>query len=184
MKTLTMTTIATLLLMIMLIGCSSTPDTVPSTSGNEPLVVFLVRHGEKADLSRDPDLSAAGRERATALARVLRSAEIEYVHSSDFIRTRETAAPTAAEYGLEVELYDHRNLPTLVEKLRRTGGRHLVVGHSTTTPSMADLLGGKSGSAINEKGEFDRLYIISIGSDGSASSVMMRYGKPYSPGQE
>jgi broad specificity phosphatase PhoE len=184
MKTLAMITIATSLLMIMLTGCSSTPDTGPSASGHEPLMVFLVRHGEKADLSRDPELSAAGRERVAELARVLRSAEIEYVHSSDFIRTRGTAAPTAAEYGLEVELYDHRDLPALVEKLRRKGGRHLVVGHSTTTPSMAELLGGKPGSAINEKGEFDRLYIISIGSDGSASSVMMRYGKPYYPDQE
>ena len=184
MKTLTMTTIATSLLMVMLIGCSLTPDTVPSALGHEPLVVFLVRHGEKADLSEDPELSAAGRERAAALARALRSAEIEYVHSSDFIRTRKTAAPTAAQYGLEVELYDHRDLPTLVEKLRRTGGRHLVVGHSTTTPSMAELLGGKPMSAINEKGEFDRLYIISIGSDGLISSVMMRCGKPYYPGQK
>ncbi|MCH7675764.1 histidine phosphatase family protein [candidate division KSB1 bacterium] len=47
-------------------------------------MVFLVRHGEKADLSDNPELSAAGHERAAALARNLRSAEIEYVHSSDF----------------------------------------------------------------------------------------------------
>jgi phosphohistidine phosphatase SixA len=183
MKTLTMTTIATSLLMITLIGCTSAPDTVPSASGHEPLVVFLVRHGEKADLSEDPELSAAGRERAAALARALRSAEIEYVHSSDFIRTRGTAAPIAAEYGLEVEPYDHRDLPALVEKLLRTGGRHLVVGHSTTTPSIVELLGGKPSSAIIQEGEFDRLYIVTIGRDGASSSVMMRYGKPYYPGQ-
>ena len=143
-----------------------------------------MRHGEKADLSKDPELSAVGRKRAAALAKTLRSAEIEYIHSSDFVRTRSTAAPTATEYGLEVELYDPRDLSTLVEKLRRTGGRHLVVGHSTTTPSMAELLGGKPQSAINEKGEFDRLYIVTIGRDGAASSVMMRYGKPYYPGQK
>ena len=45
---------------------------------------------------------------------VLGYAEIEYVHSSDFIRTRGTAAPTAAEHGLEVKLYDPRELPALV----------------------------------------------------------------------
>ena len=185
MKTLTLKilTLAASLLTIMLIGCSPTADTVPSASEHDPLVVFLVRHAEKADLSEDPELSSAGRERAEALARTLRSAEIEYVHSSDFIRTRGTAAPTAAEHGLEVELYDPRDLPALVEKLRRTGGRHLVVGHSQTTPPMVELLGGKPGSTINEEGEFDRLYIVTIGTDGAASSVMMRYGRPYYPGQ-
>ena len=182
-KQLTVSTIASLILTITLLGCSSNPDTVPSASEHEPLLVFLVRHGEKVDASEDPELSAAGRNRATALARILRSAEVEYVHSSDFIRTRDTAAPTAIAHGLEVELYDPRDLPTLAETLRRTGGRHLVVGHSTTTPPMVELLGGKSSSAINEEGEFDRLYIVTIGRDGVAQSVVLRYGKAYDPGQ-
>jgi probable phosphoglycerate mutase len=176
--------IAILLIAITLIGCSSETDTVPSASVHEPVVVFLVRHGEKVDDSQDAELSDAGRERAEALARILRSAKIEYVHSSDYIRTRETAAPTAAEHGLDVELYDPRDLPALIEKLRRVGGRHLVVGHSNTTPQMAELLGGGSGSAINEEGEYDRLYIVTVGRDGAASSVMIRYGKPYKPVQK
>jgi phosphohistidine phosphatase SixA len=113
------------------------------------------------------------------LAGTLRSAEIEYVHSSDYVRTRDTATPSAAEFGVEVDLYDPRDLPALVEKLRGTGGRHLVVGHSNTTPSMTELLGGEPGSAIEEGGEYDRLYIVTIGRDGAASSVMMRYGKAY-----
>jgi phosphohistidine phosphatase SixA len=176
--------IATVLLTITLIGCSSKADTVSFASEQQPLVVFLVRHGEKADLSRDAELSAAGLERAATLATTLRSAEIEYVHSSDFIRTRNTAAPTATEHGLEVGLYDPRDLPTLVEKLRRTGGRHLVVGHSNTTPQVVELLGGEPSLAIDEPGEYDRLYIVTIGSDGAASSVMMRYGTAYYPGPE
>ncbi len=181
MKTLTVFGIVTALLTATLIGCSSKADTDSSALEHWPLVVFLVRHGEKADLSKDPELSAAGRERAAALAKTLRSAEIEYIHSSDFIRTRSTVAPTATEYGLEVELYDHRDLPALVEKLRRTGDRHLVVGHSTTTPSMVELLGGDPSLVIKEE-EFDRLYIVTIGKDGVASSVLMRYGKAYYPG--
>ena len=57
-------------------------------------------------------------------------------------------------------------------------GRHLVVGHSTTTPSAIELLGGKPNSTINEA-EFDRLYIVTIGKDGAASSMMMHYGEVY-----
>jgi phosphohistidine phosphatase SixA len=180
---LTVSAIATLLFVNTLIGCSAKPDSVPAASEHEPLVVFLVRHGEKADVSKDPELSPAGRERAAALATALRSAEIEHVHSSDFIRTRDTAAPIATEYGLEVELYDPRDLTSLVDKLRRIGGRHLVVGHSNTTPQMVESLGGEPSSVIHEESEFDRLYIVTIGRDGEASSVMLRYGEAYDPGQ-
>ena len=182
MTRLSMATVATLLLTITSIGCSSTPDTVLPASTSQPLVVFPVRHGEKSDRGKDPQLSVAGRERAVILANILRNAKIEYIHSSDYIRTRETAAPTAAGYGLEVELYDPRDLPALVEILRKLGSRHLVVGHSTTTPSMVELLGGEPNSAINED-EFDRLYIVTIGRDGAASSVMINYGEPYHTGQ-
>jgi broad specificity phosphatase PhoE len=176
MKSLTLVTIAFLILSMGLINCSSNTDKVSSGVEYNPLVLFLVRHGEKVDNSDDAQLSAPGQERAIILGTILRSAEIEHVHSSDFIRTRDTATPTAAGYGLELEVYDHQDLPALVEKIRRMGGRHLVVGHSTTTPAMAGLLGGKPGPAINDESEYDRLYIVTVGSDGNVSTVMMRYG--------
>ena len=59
-----------------------------------------------------------------------------------------------------------------------------MVGHSNTTPSMVELLGGKPRSAINQEGEYDRLYIVTIGRDDAVSTVMMRYGKPYYPDQK
>ena len=181
MRTLLLPAVAILLLSIVMINCSSQPDSVPSASGNNPLVVFLVRHGEKVDHSDDAQLSAAGVDRAVMLATMLRSAEVDYVHSSDFIRTRNTAAPTAQAYGLEMEMYDHGDLPTLVKKIRSAGGRHLVVGHSTTTPKMVGLLGGKPGPAVNDESEYDRLYIVTVGNDGNATSIMMRYGESYYP---
>ncbi len=152
------------------------------SQAKEPLVVFLVRHAEKVDLSRDPKLSAAGTERALQLANVLRDAGIKYIHSSDYIRTRDTAAPIADCLGLEVKLYDPRDLPSLATKLRQLGNRHLVVGHSTTTPEVVELLGGKPGEAIDEAGEFDRLYIVTVASSGNIDTILMRYGKPFAKG--
>ncbi len=151
----------------------------PDPSEAEPakhLVVFLVRHAEKVDASRDPELSAVGRERAAALARLLRDTGIERIHSSDFIRTRNTAAPTAAALGLEVELYDPRDLPSLVARLKQAGGRHLVVGHSNTTPPAVELLGGEPGPEIDESKEYDRLYVVTVGADSAVSTVLLRYG--------
>lgn len=159
------------------IGCAPGPTSTRPPPG-PPLVAFLVRHAEKLDASRDAALSAAGRERAAALADTLRSAGIEHVHSSDFSRTRDTAAPTAAMLAVPVQLYDPDDLPGLAAGLRQTGGRHLVVGHSNTTPALAALLGGETGGPIDEAHEYDRLTIITIGKHGVASGVLLRYGKP------
>lgn len=78
-----------------------------------------------------------------------------------------------------MELYDPRDLPSLASKLQQVGGRHLIVGHSTSTPEAVELLGGKPGTDINEADEFDRLYIVTFGANGDVSTVLMRYGKPF-----
>jgi probable phosphoglycerate mutase len=151
-----------------------------SIAGHDPLVVFLVRHAEKTDAGQDPRLSSAGQARARALAETLRDAGISYIHSSGYVRTRDTAAPLANQTGLAVELYDPRNLPALVEKLRATGGRHLVVGHSNTTPQLAELLTGEAAREIDEAVEFDRVYIVTIPATDPPSRVLLRYGAPNS----
>ena len=152
---------------------------VTKVSSKDPLVVFLVRHAEKVDQSRDPELSPAGKERAAVLARVLRDGGIESIHSSDFIRTRKTAEPIATRLGLKVGLYDPYDLSALVEAIRKRGGRHLVVGHSNTIPKVVELLGGAPGPAINEAGDYDRLYIVTVGEDGVVSTVLLRYGEAF-----
>lgn len=166
-------------LLLILTGCPSKPADQPPVAEQKPLVVFLVRHAEKTDDGKDPDLSEEGKKRAQDLAAVLSSADIGHVHSTDFIRTRDTAAAVAGTAGVEVEKYDPKDLAGFAKKLKETGGRHLVVGHSNTTPELAKLLGGDAGTEIDEKGEYDRLYIVTIGKDGTVNSVLMRYGKPY-----
>ena len=158
----------------LLIGWPGPNDAVAAE--NQPLVVFRVRHAEKVDDSRDPPLSEAGKHRADDLSRFLRDAGIQYIHSSDYLRTRDTASPIAERLGLDVELYDPRDLPQLVKALRHTGGRHLVVGHSNTTPTVVELLGGEPGAPIEEASEYDRLYCLTIDAAGQVSTVLMRYG--------
>lgn len=149
-----------------------------STKEN-PLVVFLVRHAEKVDSSRDPKLSVAGNERVLTLAATLANAEIEYIHSTDFIRTKNTVQPISELLNLEIEVYNPRDLQAFAKKLKLTGGRHLVVGHSNTTPKMVELLSGESGSEINEKSEYDRLYVVSVSINGKVNTVLLRYGNMY-----
>lgn len=132
----------------------------------KPLVVFLVRHAEKVDSSRDAELSEAGKQRAFELAETLSSGQIEYIHSTDYIRTRETAAPSARFFYLDINLYSPIELETFAAELIKTGGRHLVVGYSNTTPKLVELLGGEPGTPIVEKNEYDRLYVLTISETG------------------
>ena len=150
----------------------------------KPLVIFCVRHAEKVDASRDPALTPAGNTRARLLARTLIDARISAIHSSDYQRTRDTAAPLADKLNLKTQIYDPRALPDLVQLLKQKGGRHLVVGHSNTTPELVRLLGGMPGKAIVEATEFDRLYVVTIPANGTVQTVLLRYGKSGSPSNE
>lgn len=145
----------------------------------ESLVIFLVRHAEKVDNSRDPELSEAGKQRAIELAETLKSSEIEFIHSTDFIRTRNTAKPFAKSINKELSIYDYADLEAFANSIKSKGGRHLVVGHSNTTPNLVKLLGGEPGKPIVEKAEYDRLYILTFNGNGKVNTVLLRYGKKF-----
>jgi broad specificity phosphatase PhoE len=172
-----------------------------ATRQDQPKVLFLVRHAEKAgDGSNDPKLTETGLARAEALARLLRDAGINRVHSTDYQRTRATAAPTAELLNLKVELYDAADLASMARQLRAPTrdpqpesdagdhedrdravaprpSRHLIVGHSNTTTALVELLGGEPGPPIDEASEHDRLYIVTLAPDGTASTIVLRYGE-------
>ncbi len=148
----------------------------------DDLVVFVVRHAEKVAEGDDPPLSASGRARAAALADLLEEAGIVAVHSSDFRRTLETAAPLAERLGLPILLYDPAGPQPLVDRMLRDGGRHLVIGHSNTAPELVERLGGDGGTAIDEHSEYDRLYVVMPSADGGpARTLLLRYGERFSP---
>jgi phosphohistidine phosphatase SixA len=155
------------------LGCQ--PPAEAPTSAPET-VLFLVRHAEKADQSEDPPLTDVGQARARSLARMLREAGVERIYSSDFERTRDTAAPLASELGLEVTLYDPNQLPELAAVLLSSPGRALVVGHSNTTPELAGLLDGDPGPPIPET-EYDRLYVLHHRPGVGTTTTVLRLGR-------
>lgn len=142
-------------------------------------IVFLVRHAEKAtDDPADPTLTEAGQARAAELDRMLADVPLTSIHSTDYRRTLQTAAPLAQRHGVHIERYDPRDeeaMKALVERLRTTPGHHLVSGHSNTTPDFVRALGGDPISAIDES-EYDRLYVVVIGPEGTTSSALLRFG--------
>jgi broad specificity phosphatase PhoE len=159
----------------------SLPGNAAEPNGQQDTVIFLVRHAEKTQTGADPALSEAGQIRASLLADLLAKEDIRHVHSTDYARTRQTAAPIANRLGIEVELYDPAGLPAFAEALRESGGRHLVVGHSNTTTQLVGLLGGEAGAPIDHNGENDRLYQVTVADSGEATTELSRYGEPFRP---
>ena len=149
----------------------------------ETLEVWLVRHAEKVDDSRDPELSEAGHARAELLAELLAGEGIQRVHSTDYLRTRHTAEPLARRLGVEVELYDPSELVGFASELHSVGGTHLVVGHSNTTPGLVEALGGDPVSPIDEA-EYDRLYRVWLDDDGTVESELRRFGAAFEEGPQ
>jgi len=138
-------------------------------------VVYLVRHAEKADTGKDPELTDLGMERAQDLARLLKDAGITHVWSTDYKRTRATAEPVATSLRLKVESYDPSKLGEFATRLKSIPGRHLVVGHSNTTPGLVQALGGDPGPPMPDS-EYDRFYIVTLGSN--IATIQLRFGAP------
>jgi 2,3-bisphosphoglycerate-dependent phosphoglycerate mutase len=174
--------VAGILFAALVAGPVVVPD-APAAATPGPDLVVLVRHAEKAEApASDPPLSPQGTERALELARVLADAGITRIHSSDTRRARDTAAPLAAALGLEIELYDPRDLPAMASRLRSLPGRHLVVGHSNTTDVLSGAMGGETFGEIVETWEYDRLYVLTPrGEGGDFGTVLMRFGARATP---
>ncbi|MEL7128853.1 MAG: phosphoglycerate mutase family protein [Pseudomonadota bacterium] len=140
------------------------------------LTVFLARHAEK-QAGADPSLTPEGEARAKVLAGTLADAGITIVWTTDYARTRETAAPLVERTGADLRVYDPGQLAAFAETLRSLGGVHFVSGHSNTTPDLVARLGGEPGAPIDEVREYDRLYRINLYKDGRVGSDQRRYGR-------
>jgi len=124
--------------------------------------IYLIRHAEKEKgHSNNPDLTEKGRSRANNLAEMLKNKNIEIIYSTQYARTMQTASPLAKELGLTIQNYDPRKLKEFSESLIAKQGNILIVGHSNTTPTLVQLLGGNAGDKINES-EYNRVYKLII----------------------
>lgn len=149
------------------------------SSKQQPKTIYIVRHAEKQLTGNDPELSVAGNVRAKKLAQILADKEIKHVFSTDYKRTRLTAAPTASEAGVEIEIYDPKNHDGLVEKLRTMEGNVLVIGHSNTVGQVVNYFVGDGENYENlEDWEYDYIYEVSL-EKGGTSSVNRKTYKDY-----
>jgi broad specificity phosphatase PhoE len=148
--------------------------------------IILVRHAEKAvEPAADPALTAAGTARAEALIDVVKDAGVKAIVSTQFARTRGTAAPAAAKLGIVPEIADARapdHVRAVADSLlaHHRGETILVVGHSNTVPAIIAALGAPAPAPICDA-EYDNIYVVVVPPSGKATVTHAHYGAPSPP---
>jgi 2,3-bisphosphoglycerate-dependent phosphoglycerate mutase len=126
---------------------------------------YVVRHAEKAvpaaNMGSDVPLSAEGEQRAIDLKEALKNEKIAYVYSTNTIRTKTTAKPTADHFGLTTEMYGPKPDSTFIALLKAKKKNTLVVGHSNTIDDVVNMLCGEKKVAGDlAETQYDNLFVV------------------------
>lgn len=141
-----------------------TQPEISSITGDKIFTIYLIRHAEKDLLSNnpsDPALTQCGQKRAESIRHYFNSISLDKVYSTNFIRTKNTAFPTATSKSLDITLYDSEKLEDMAKRLIEKQEDVLVVGHSNTTSVLAGLLVGEELRNI-DLNVYDQIYQVVI----------------------
>jgi phosphohistidine phosphatase SixA len=133
--------------------------------------IVLIRHAERHSSGSDA-LSAAGKKRAELLVRMFKEAGVSAIFTSEFTRTKQTAAPLAAALGLSPQQIAS-DPAAAGAQVAAAGPFPLVVGHSDTVPELIKTLGGPANLEIKDN-EFDWMFVVTLVS-GKVSTLRFRY---------
>jgi len=137
---------------------------------------YLIRHAEKDrtdKTNRDPHLNEAGKQRAEKWAKYFKDVEFDAVYSTNYNRTKETAAPTVKTKNIKIQYYDPTNL-NFEEFLTHTKGKTvLIVGHSNTTPMFTNKLLGSDKYDDMDDDDNARLFKVTINKNKKSSKVLL-----------
>lgn len=143
---------------------------------------YIVRHAEKAapgaNMTSDVPLSTEGEQRALELKEVMKNKHIAHIYSTNTIRTKSTAQPTADYFGLKTEIYGPKPDTAFITLLKTKTKSTLIVGHSNTVDDVVNMLcDRKEVSGDLPETEYDNLYTVKK----RGSRFIFRgltYGKP------
>jgi 2,3-bisphosphoglycerate-dependent phosphoglycerate mutase len=122
---------------------------------------LLYRSAEINTMSTDVALSAAGKQRAEALKETLKNKSINFIYSTNYIRTKNTAQPLADAINIPVQVYNPADT-SFITKIKSLGrGNVLIVGHSNTVDDLVNrLLGTKQIAGDLQDSEYGDLFVV------------------------
>ena len=121
--------------------------------------VYLVRHAEKLQDTKNPSLTQCGLTRAKQLAKMLSKTNISTIYSTSYQRTMQTAKPLADVKKLPIKHYSPKHLAQFATQLKQRKESALVVGHSNTTPMLTELLSKQKVKPLTEQ-DYQYLYQV------------------------
>jgi 2,3-bisphosphoglycerate-dependent phosphoglycerate mutase len=146
---------------------------------------ILVRHAEKETgaasmkdgvMTKDPELSEAGKARALRLADMLQRQPVAAIYSTNYKRTQHTVQPLADKTGLIVQLYEPLNDQVIRELAAKHKGKTIViVGHSNNIPQIANVLVGKKEFSDYDEHYYENMMLVTVVEPGIASVVQIKY---------
>ncbi|MFT5102801.1 MAG: 2,3-bisphosphoglycerate-dependent phosphoglycerate mutase, partial [Candidatus Latescibacterota bacterium] len=131
----------------------------------ETTTYYLIRHAEKDrsdPTNKDPKLTEEGLARAKKWADYFDAIPLDQIYSTSYLRTQQTSAYTATRQNLMVEHYEAGKLYKEDFKTLTKGQKILIVGHSNTTPALANKIIGQDTYADIKDGDNASLYKVTI----------------------
>lgn len=146
---------------------------------DEETILIFVRHAEKQeDGTKDPSLNERGVQRALKLSELIsENYDLKAIYSTGYKRTRETAQPVSELLGLPVNEYQLSYPDSLVKAIieLHRGEQVLIVGHSNTTPMLANIALGERTFEQLDESVFDTIFEVRIDTTGKASVNRFTY---------
>ncbi|MBL8977129.1 MAG: histidine phosphatase family protein [Gemmatimonadetes bacterium] len=160
---------------------------LPAPASAQAGTIILARHAEKAAPGGDPELTPEGLRRAEALAQVVADVRLAAIFTTQFRRTRLTAAPAARAAGIAPTVLtatgnlteDAAAVARVIDALP-AGAAVLVVGHSNTVGLIITALGGPALPDLCD-GEHATLFTLVRPADGPPHLLRSRYGAAEPP---
>jgi broad specificity phosphatase PhoE len=130
---------------------------------------YVVRHAEKATPPtgatlanpNNPPLSDAGAQRAETLKETLKDSKIDYIFSTNTIRTMTTAGPLSKARSVTIQNYGPMPDSAFIQQLKGIKKNVLIVGHSNTVDDIVNgLTGKKTIPADLQESEYSNLFVI------------------------
>lgn len=160
-----------------LMGCKNdkTEDSNPALGNDTVSTFYFIRHAEKdkSDTKNpDPELNQEGLGRSMFWAKVFEPIALDAIYSTDYERTKMTAAPTSVQKAIKVQYYDPRNINALDFLTENLGKKVLIVGHSNTTPDFVNLVLGEKKYSQMDESDNGSLYTVTIIGNTATSTVL------------
>lgn len=157
-------TFAFTLIGILILGsCNQKPGRTDTDA--EITTYYLIRHAEKDRTdpeNKDPVLTEEGLARAERWRNYFDTIQLDAVYSTNYKRTLSTARPTADSKGLAIKEYEIDYVFSSAFREDTKGKKVLVVGHSNTTPPLANELLGSQRFADMKDNDNSSLYVVSF----------------------